>query len=84
MLVLAGLSSIAIGAASLIATPASAQGTPQQQADCTADAFRLCNAQIPDAKAVEICLRRNYRNLSPSCKKEFRPPPRKKRVRRPG
>jgi hypothetical protein len=51
---------------------ASAQGTPQQRAACENDANRLCAQAIPDAIAVERCLRAYSRYLSPACKREMR------------
>jgi hypothetical protein len=64
--------------------PASAQGTAEQRSRCTDDAFRLCNAAIPDATAVERCLRANIGWLSRDCRQEFAGPARKakKRARR--
>ena len=53
------------------AAPALAQGTPQQRAACTDDAFKFCSAQIPDASAVEKCLRANMGGLSSACRREF-------------
>jgi hypothetical protein len=55
----------------LAAPPAWAQGTPQQRAACTDDAYRFCDAQIPDAIAVEQCLRANVRGLSRACRAQF-------------
>jgi len=55
----------------LAAAPAWAQGTAQQRSACTDDAYRFCNADIPDAIAVEQCLRANVRGLSRACRAEF-------------
>jgi hypothetical protein len=49
-----------------------AQGTMQQRAACESDANRICATAIPDAIAVERCLRANMRALSPACRREFR------------
>jgi hypothetical protein len=49
----------------------SAQGTEEQRAACKSDAFRLCDDYVPDAAAVEQCLRANMRRLSPACRREF-------------
>jgi len=53
------------------AAPAMAQGTAEQRAACENDAYRFCEAQVPDAIAVEKCLRANMRSLSPACRAEF-------------
>ncbi len=53
------------------AAPAMAQGTPQQREACSNDAFRFCDAYVPDAPAVEKCLRANMANLSRACRHEF-------------
>jgi len=47
------------------------RGTPDQQAACTPDAFRLCGAYIPDAGKVEACLRQRKSDLSASCRTVF-------------
>ena len=47
------------------------QGTAEQRAACTPDAFRLCSAYIPDASEVEACLRQRRSNLSQACKAVF-------------
>jgi len=52
---------------------ASAQGTPEQRAACTGDAFQFCGAEIPNATLVEACLRKNIRKISPACQSMFRP-----------
>jgi len=47
----------------------------QQDADaCTPDAFRLCQAAIPDAARVAHCLAANKARLSPACKVVFSHP----------
>jgi len=51
--------------------PAAAQGTAEQRAACTDDAFRLCGEFVPDAATVESCLRRNTASLSPDCRAQF-------------
>jgi len=61
-------------AASLCSTFAYAhdnRGTPEQQAACARDAFRLCANDIPDATRVESCLRRKQPDLSPVCRSAF-------------
>jgi hypothetical protein len=62
-------------AAAMLMLPAiaSAQGTAEQRAACTGDAFEFCGAEIPDATRVEACLRKNLRKISPACQSMFRP-----------
>ncbi len=56
----------------LVAAPqAFAQGTAEQRERCRGDAQRFCDAQIPDAIAVEGCLRQHVSQLSPGCRAEF-------------
>ena len=65
---------IAAAATVLCATSAFAQennGTPEQRAACTTDAFRLCSSYIPDATMVETCLRQNKSGLSNACRSAF-------------
>ncbi|RXG97447.1 hypothetical protein [Bradyrhizobium vignae] len=47
------------------------QGTAEQRAACTPDAFRLCSAYIPDPSGVEACLRQRKSDLSKACKAVF-------------
>jgi hypothetical protein len=37
---------------------ASAQGTLEQRKACTPDVYRLCAGEIPNARAITACLRR--------------------------
>ena len=53
------------------ATPAAAQGTPQQRAACEQDAYRFCNQYIPDENRTASCLRRYRVSLSPACRALF-------------
>jgi hypothetical protein len=55
----------------LIATPAAAQGTPEQRAACEQDAYRLCSQYIPDERRTGNCLSRNRVKLSPACRRLF-------------
>ena len=57
----------------LCATSAFAQdrGTPEQQAACAPDAFRLCGSYIPDPGRVENCLRQQTARLSNACRALF-------------
>lgn len=67
----------ALFAAALIALGSAAasaqenQGTAEQRAACTPDAFRLCSAYIPDPSGVEACLRQRKSNLSEACRAVF-------------
>jgi hypothetical protein len=47
--------------------------TPEQQAACSDDAFRLCSADIPDVDRVTACMVRKQDQLSPGCRVYFRP-----------
>lgn len=49
--------------------------TPEQEQACSADAFRLCGAEIPDVERVTVCMARNKAQLSPACRAHFRPAP---------
>jgi hypothetical protein len=55
-----------------LATPAFAY-TPEEQAACQDDAFRLCGHAIPDVERVRVCLVGYYRlrKLSPACHRLF-------------
>jgi hypothetical protein len=47
------------------------QGTPEQRKACTPDVYRLCAGEIPNARAITACLRRQKANLSPACAAAF-------------
>jgi len=47
--------------------------TPEQQAACTDDAFRLCGSDMPDVDRVTACMVRKQDQLSPGCRVYFRP-----------
>jgi hypothetical protein len=64
-----------------LATPAFAQGTAQERSACMGDAFRFCSADIPNVSAIEACLQKNERELTPACRAEFQPN-RKTKIRR--
>jgi hypothetical protein len=51
------------------ATPAAAQGTPEQRAACEQDAYRFCSQYIPDENRTASCLRRYRVALSPACRR---------------
>ncbi len=62
---------IAIPLALVVSAPASAQGTSEERSACKNDAFRFCDDDIPDAIAVEKCLRAHMSALSAGCRQEF-------------
>ena len=65
----------AIAAFATIAVPLCALAYTQQDADaCTPDAFRLCQAAIPNESRVAQCLAENKSQLSPACKVVFSRP----------
>jgi len=47
------------------------QGTPKQRRACTPDVYRLCAGEIPNARAITACLRRQKSSLSPACAAVF-------------
>jgi hypothetical protein len=47
------------------------QGTPDQRRACTPDVYRLCAGEIPNVRAITVCLRRNKANLSDACRAAF-------------
>ena len=49
--------------------------TPEQQQACSDDAFRFCNADIPDVDRVTACMIRNKTQLTPGCRVYFRSGP---------
>jgi hypothetical protein len=49
--------------------------TPEQQQACSDDAFRLCQADIPDIDRITVCMIRNKSQLSPRCRVYFEPTP---------
>lgn len=54
-----------------VAAPALAEGTASQRAACEDDAYRFCQAQVPDAVAIEKCLRASAASISPACRAEL-------------
>ena len=63
-------------ALSVLALPgASYAYTPEQQQACSDDAFRLCQADIPDIDRITVCMIRNKSQLSPRCRVYFEPTP---------
>ena len=47
--------------------------TPEQQAACSDDAFRLCSSDIPDVDRVTACMIRKQDQLTPGCRVYFKP-----------
>jgi len=47
------------------------QGTPEQRKARTPDVYRLCAGEIPNARAITACLRRQKASLSPACAAVF-------------
>jgi hypothetical protein len=63
------------------ASPAAAQGTVAQREACEGDAFKFCSEFIPFVHAIENCLSRNLRRLTPACQVKMRggtPAPRRR------
>ncbi len=52
-------------------TASAQQGTPEQRRACTPDVYRLCAGEIPNARAITACLRRQKSSLSPACAAVF-------------
>jgi type II secretory pathway component PulL len=59
---------------SAVSTPAFAYSQEQEQA-CTPDAMRLCGNFIPDVSRVTTCMIQKKSQLSPQCRRVFRPAP---------
>lgn len=57
-----------IGAAS---AEAATRGTARQRSACTDDAYKFCERYVPDAAAVESCLRANIGGLSRACRAQI-------------
>ena len=55
----------------LAAGSANAQGTAEQRRACTPDVYRLCAGEIPNARAITACLRRQKGSLSQACAAVF-------------
>jgi hypothetical protein len=65
-----------VAAISFLALPSAVYAyTPEQQQACTDDAFRLCQADIPDVDRITVCMIRNKSQLSPRCRVYFEPTP---------
>ena len=44
------------------------QGTPEQRRACTPDVYRLCAGEIPNVRAITVCLQRHRASLSEACR----------------
>ncbi len=53
------------------ASPAAAQGTPEQRAACEDDAMRLCGQFVPDVDRITACMHARRSQLSPRCRAVF-------------
>jgi hypothetical protein len=49
--------------------------TDEEQQACQPDAFRLCSSEIPDVDRVTACMVAKKSQLSPECRRFFRPDP---------
>jgi hypothetical protein len=49
--------------------------TPEQQQACTPDAMRLCGNFVPDVDRITACMIQKKSQLSPECRRYFRPDP---------
>ena len=67
-----GLMLATVLSASMLPTAGHAY-TPEEQAACSDDAFRLCGSEIPDVDRVTTCMVRRKSELSPGCRVYFRP-----------
>jgi hypothetical protein len=67
---------VALAALIVAAIPSASHAyTPEEQAACQPDAFRLCGSEIPDIERVKACMVAKRAQLSPECKRFFRPDP---------
>ena len=57
--------------AAFAASPAAAQGTPEQRAACEDDAMRLCGQFVPDVQRITACMHARRSQLSPRCRAVF-------------
>lgn len=55
-----------------------AEGTTAERDACEEDAFKWCAFDIPDADAIEGCLQRNVRWISPACQAQMGYHPRRR------
>jgi len=67
---------VALAALTAAASPRAGHAyTAEEQAACQPDAFRLCGSEIPDIERVKACMVARRAQLSPECKRFFRPDP---------
>jgi hypothetical protein len=67
---------VAFAALSVAALPTASHAyTPEEQAACQPDAFRLCGSEIPNIDRVTACMVAKRAQLSPECKRFFRADP---------
>ncbi len=60
----------------VVALPSASHAyTPEEQAACQPDAFRLCGSEIPNIDRVKACMVAKRAQLSPECKRYFRSDP---------
>jgi hypothetical protein len=65
-----------LAALSVAALPSAGHAyTPEEQAACQPDAFRLCGSEIPNIDRVTACMLAKRAQLSPECKRYFRADP---------
>jgi hypothetical protein len=48
-----------------------AQASAEQRRACTPDVYRLCAGEIPNARAITACLRRQKVSLTEACRAVF-------------
>jgi hypothetical protein len=61
-----------LGSISMLSSPSSAMGTPEQRAACMGDVFTHCAAYIPNENKVAACLIAKRHQLSPGCQAQFK------------
>jgi hypothetical protein len=67
---------VALAALIVAALPTTGHAyTPEEQAACQPDAFRLCGSEIPNIDRVKACMVARRAQLSPECKRYFHPDP---------
>ncbi|HEY8335448.1 MAG TPA: hypothetical protein VIQ05_16780 [Tardiphaga sp.] len=62
---------VAIALALSAAATAAQAYSPDQERLCSADAMRLCSAQVPNVEQVTACMRKQKANLSKGCRAVF-------------
>ena len=67
----AGLSFLTLAACVVSLSLAVAQGTEEQTAACSGDAFTLCRGDIPDVAKITACMRAHEAQLSSKCRAVF-------------